>query len=130
MPVFALRPADPTEPVAGLIAQGPQVNALSAKLSGRTGLMLVRGDDWLAAFSFQNEVSLPWLAEPPTYLYAVAPGLLCQSGFEPDLPAPLVPALVQNLAARGAVAITQGPQLWDFGAATPVEHCNLRSLQQ
>lgn len=128
MPVFALRPAAPTMPVAGLIAHGAQVEMLGHKLAGRDGLMLVMGDDWLAAYSFQTDVNLPWLPDQPTYLHALAPGLLCQSGFEPDLPAPLLPALAKHLTSQGTVAITDGPQLWDFSAATPLEHCNLRAL--
>jgi hypothetical protein len=127
MPAFTLRPASTTMPVVGLIAHRPQVPALCAKLTGRAKLMLVTGDDWLAAFSFQTEVQLPWLQDQPTYLYALAPGLLCQSGYEPDLPAPVLPALIQKFAHQGTFAITQGPKIWDFSAATPIEDCNLRA---
>ncbi len=129
MPTFALRPAAPTMPVAGLIAREDQVPALSARLAGRSDLMLAMGDDWLAAFSFHTDVNLPWLPDRPLYLYAVAPGLLCQSGLEPDLPAPLLPALVRELASKGAVAITDGPILWDLSAAIPVKNCNLQALR-
>ncbi len=128
MPAFALRPAYPTKDVAGLIAHGAQMPVLCGKLVGRKGLMLVMGDAWLAAFSFQADVGLPWLPEPPIYLYAVAPGLLCQSGYEPDMPAPLMPALVETLTRHGTVAITEGPKLWNFSAARPLEECNLQAL--
>ncbi|MEP0951011.1 MAG: hypothetical protein ABJH45_13295 [Paracoccaceae bacterium] len=114
--------------MAGLIAHGTQVPTLCAKLSGRNDIMLVMGDAWLAAFSFQTHVNLPWLPDQPKYLYAVAPGLLCQHGYEPDIPTPLLPALVKKLAPQGTFAITQGPKLWDFSAATPVEECNLQAI--
>lgn len=128
MPDFALRAVPATMPVVGLIATGAQVSALSGKLAGRTRLMLVAGDDWLAAFSSGEEVSLPWLPDRPIYLYALASVLLCQTGFEPDLPAPLLPALAGRLASTGTVALTEGPTLWDFSAARPAERCNLRAL--
>jgi len=129
MPSLHLRPVTSEQPVAGLIARGgAQVQALSSKLQGRRDLMLVTGDDWAAAFSFQAPVSLPWMPDKPVYLYALAPGVLCQSGVAPEVPAPLLPSLVERLAAKGAVALTDGPMLWDFSAAIPVERCNVRAF--
>lgn len=129
MPTFALRPIFSPQPVAGLIAREGQVQTLSARLAGRGDLMLAMGDGWLAAYSFHTEVNLPWLPDRPLYLYALAPGLLCQVGLEPNLPAPHLPALVRKLAPKGDVAITDGPMLWDLSAAIPVEDCNLRALR-
>ena len=132
MPAFALNPGGSVMPVAGLIARGAQVSILSAKLRGRKGLMLVQGDTWLAAFSLQGECDLPWLPDPPIYLYALAPGTFCQSGFEPDIPAPVLPSLIKTLTSYGTVALTSGPEqktsLWDFNAALPIDRCNVGAL--
>lgn len=125
MPTFALRSVPATKPVAGLIAHGPQVALLARKFADRTGLMVVMGDDWLAAIVNDADASLPWLAEPPTYLYEVTPGLLCQTGLAPDIPAPLLPALATRL---GPSALTDGPRHWDFTAARPLATADLRSL--
>lgn len=128
MPAFALRSAPPTQPVVGLIARGPQVGVLCEKLVGRSGLMVVMGDGWLAAFSEKAEANLPWMPEPPTYLYQFAPKLLCQVGLEPDVPKPLIPSLVKRLASEGLVALTEGPTLWDFSAARPLASTNLEAI--
>ena len=129
MPKFALRPAPLTKPVVGLIALGAQVSTLCTKLADREALMTVMGDDWLAAFSFQSDVQLPWMPERPIYLYCLAPNLLCQCGYEPDLPMPVLPALVKKLTQQGTTAITQGPKFWDFSAASPIENSNIMALR-
>ncbi|MHA3916401.1 hypothetical protein [Halovulum sp. GXIMD14793] len=128
MPAFALRSAPPTQPVVGLIAHGPQVGVLCEKLVGRSGLMVVMGESWLAAFSEKAEANLPWMPEPPTYLYQLAPKLLCQVGLEPDVPKPLIPSLVKHLASEGLVALTEGPTLWDFSAVRPLTTTNLEAI--
>lgn len=128
MPAFDLRPAPATKPVTGLIAFGDQVAELCNKLSNRSGLMAAKGEDWLAVFSNHPEANLPWLPKPPVYLYSLAPGLMCETGFEPDIPAPLFPALIQKLAPKGTAAITVGPKLWNLSAATPVSASNLGAL--
>ncbi len=128
MPSFDLKPAEPTQPIAGLIAMGASMRELCGKLEDRRDLMVVTGEDWLAVFSFGSEPALPWLSCPPIYLYALGPKLLCQSGFEPDLPKPLIPALTQKLTIKGTMALSHGPKIWDLSAALPVEQCNLRAL--
>lgn len=128
--------AEPTETsVAGLIATGHERAELHQKLSTRAnhyaGLMLAIGDSWTAVTTGSEEAPLPWLSQPPMFLYPLGPGGFCQMGYRPNVPSNLHASLIAKLrrqfAAKGAIALT-ADQLFDFSESRQLSDVDLRGL--
>lgn len=126
--------ASSDQTVVGLLARGVQVGALRDRVESRRdaygGLMATGGRGWLALYGTGASVRLPWSGQPPTYLYRLVPGLLCEVGLAPGLPAHLWSAMAQRLnpSPEAVGALVAGPQFYDLSAAAPVQNANLGSV--
>lgn len=130
MPDFALHPTQTRAPVAALFVQGANQRNLHTKLRARathyTGMSLAVGDGWTVLFADDNaaQPSLPWQADSPVFLYRLGPHCLCELGYHPNVPTPLmnrfIAKLRQTYNASGTVALMSGQpkaRLFDLSQA-------------
>lgn len=141
MPGFSLQPLSSHAPVAGLFVTGAGRSRLLEKLRARTAhyadMSLACGDGWSIVFSDANtdQPPLPWLNGNPVFLYRLGPGCLCQLGYRPEIPTPLITVLIAKLretyAAQGTLALLSepaGPQVYDLSEARRLAQINLATL--
>lgn len=125
MQAFSLEPATTEDPVRGMIVQGVARLHLHNKLMARADhygrLAVAKGDDWTAVLiSEDTDIALPWLPNPPMFLYALAPTVYCQMQYRPNVPQQFWPSLIAKLRTHAAVqtafALTTA-QIYDLSNA-------------
>ncbi|PJI85298.1 hypothetical protein BC777_3299 [Yoonia maricola] len=141
MPAFALHPTQTRAAVAALFVRGACQRALFAKLQARVvhydQMSLAVGDDWSVLFPDDDieDPSLPWLDDKPVFLYQLGRGCLCEMGYYPNVPSPLIDGFIAKLRQtydiRGAVALLSGQpdaQVLDLSQARKLAQIDLGGL--
>ena len=142
MPKLALHPTEIRPIATALFAKGADCQKLFAKLSVRSvhydGLSMASGHDWAVLFKEgnNNDVYLPWLKADPTYLYTLAPQCLCEVGYAPNIPTPLIQDFIKLIQEtyflQGGFALLSGhpdPRLIDLSMARPITNIDMVAMQ-
>lgn len=141
MPAFALHPAQTPFSVAALLVLKVDQQQLFAKLRARAehyeDMSLAVGDGWSVLFSDSDTgaPNLPWLKDGSIFLYQLSRGCLCEMGYQPNIPPPLIDRLMSELRKiyniKGAMALLSGQpnvRLFDLSKARRLAQISLAAL--
>ncbi|MBI1494374.1 hypothetical protein [Halocynthiibacter styelae] len=142
MPELALQPTHIRETVAAIFVEKDDRQALFAKIGARVehykDLSLATGNDWTVLFADDSDstVNLPWLQTDPVYLYQLVPKCLCEVGYKPNIPTPLLRTFAAKIQTtysfQGSFALLSGhpnARLIDLSNARSVATINMAALQ-